>query len=303
MFRSLVLWLFVGFALQISVYVGFGDKSPIPVKVSNEKKGYLNIKSSLFDYYISEQFLSMGTNKDLLPWGIEDESIYRKNHEIALAFLKLWTKLFAIEKVTKILEKGFEAIHEKRIPVGKYESAITDLCNHLEEKVNSDSVLSPVYRKMKRDIIAAYGSKKFKRKTFMQILSNYSDVNFMRMMTFVDSNRQMRSLTVNWLFYNHALVMSDDTKKNNYITGKSVVAVAKSGIREEKLQNIYDNARFKVAEMYLNDKNQDVQTEKIVTSLVHELEKRISKDNILRNALEVAKKKIKSSAEIKNFNN
>ncbi len=285
MFRLLVFCLLLGCALRLPCW-------HLEQKLSPPR----NLKT--FRISLIQGFLSMGTQNDRFAWawGIEDEFIYRRNCAIVKTFLKLWTKLFAIEKMTKILEKGFSAFHEKRLLVDEYKSTVTDLCNHLEKEVNSDSVLSPVYQKMKQDEIA-------------RTQSSYSFANFMSMMTYLDSDLEVIAFIVNWSFYAHALMMSDGTKENNYITAKSVVAVAKTGILEEKLQNIYDNARFKVAEMYRNnkndknDENQDVPTEKIVTVLVYELEKRISKDNILQNVLEVAKKMIKSSAEIKKFNN
>ncbi len=304
MLGSFVLWLVVGNALEISAFFEDDDSSSISVEGAKEMTGHLNIQQSLFDYYLSGQFYSMGTDTDLLPWDTEDEFIYRNNHEIAMAFLKLWTKLFAIEEMTNILKDGIASVHKKRSAIGVYESAITALCDYLEQRVNGESSLFLVYRKIKHGIIAAQGNKKFARKTWFQTLSNNSDTNFRRIVAFMDTNQEMRALNVNWMFYHRALVVSNATKRNNFIVGQSVVAVSKSGILQEKLQNIYDHARFKVAKLvkyHPYSKNRELRANKIVTSLVGELEMQISRDNILSKAFEEVKETVTSSVQLKNF--
>ncbi len=321
MYSWLVLWLIVSSVLQVSVYTQLdnddskGDKGDDDdddddddgqprADLPDDEKGYLNIERGLFDYYMSGQFFSMSTDVDLLPWDVEDDFTNIRNHVFATAFLKLWTQLFAIEDMTIILKKGMELVYKGRVKSGEYQGAITELCGLLDQAVMLHPGLYAIYRQTKRDVIMIFQKTKFVTRTYMRKLSNNRQANLDKMSAFMNSSLVMRALNLNWMFYHYVLGLTDNTSRFNYIFGRSVIRVAKSGILQPQLQTMYDNSLFKVAKNYPyqpHGKDEDVQMARMVNALVHDFDTQIVHNSVLKKEMDDAAEAVKTGTDMHYF--
>ncbi len=253
-----------------------------------------------FFRYFPLQFYSMSMDKDLFP-GDADESVNRKNHEIAMAAMDLAGKLYTMNGAVSIILKNIKKTQTQVKSTGDQMGAMSFLCDSIEKSFKEEkSYLSGEFEKVRNIMKVKLGSGKFSKPVVMDPVPASSEEMKKRVDEWM-KNPHAKIMFAKLSFYFKSLMWTA-LKKEDFVLTRSIVKVAKDDAGYgRQLQEIYGKSVSKASEtLTISDKPEN-ELQEVGSAILKEMEQEISKEPFLNTALQMAKKHVMESEEAEFF--